>query len=142
MTSLNLQTSIQRLTSFAERHCRSFDRRTERRFAARNVALVQPLTADLQPLGEPMVGVTRDMSNSGIGLIVESRPATEQLAVSFTIDDRNVWLLGELRWCDPLGPFDLVGVQLVKKLDSVAERWADDERRYRAALSLMPSFQD
>ena len=126
MASPKLQTSIQRLTSFAERHCRTFERRSERRFAARNVALIQPLTDDLQPLGEPIVGITRDMSNSGIGLIVESCPAMEQVAVSFTVDDRNVWLLGELRWCDPLGPFDLVGVELVKKLDSVAERWADD----------------
>ncbi len=110
------------LVAFVERQvrtigkCKGDDRRSEGRFLMAVPALVQPLTEDFEPIGEPFSVVTRDISQKGVGLVYSMRVDHRLLALRLTLADEEVNVAVRVRWCQELGPYYYVGGAFVAKL--------------------------
>ena len=108
------------LLRFAQRQsriAREVERRAEARHFLAEPVVVQPVDSELNPLGSPQAGVTRDISPSGIGLIVEERIEYDLAAISLNVDGEGVLLLVEFRWRRPMEPFEYVGGRVLRELD-------------------------
>jgi len=115
---------IDQLLDFAERHFRTNPnfqppvcRRTEERLPLIAAATVQPVTGKLILLGPPFQVATRDISISGIGFVFDGPPEFDFYTINLTVDDEKLALLGMTVWHSPMGPFELVGMDVVRRLD-------------------------
>ena len=89
-------------------------------------AIVQAVDETLTPLGAPVAAATRDVTKVGVGLILECGLDTDdQLAVQFSIDNDDIYLLAEVLWCKPMAPYYYVGLRAVKALDHMPRLTAD-----------------
>jgi len=119
--------SILQLLSFANRqaksedpNCRSaLDRRDEDRRALVVPVIMQAVTLSLQILEAPLNVVTRNISLSGIGLISGDRLQHAHYTMRFSVENEEIYVLGLKVWSTPRGPFDLVGMDIIRKLDHV-----------------------
>ena len=75
---------------------------------------VQSLDDDRQPDGEPFVAVTRDLSGSGLGLLVSQHLRAKFVQVIFTTKEGRKPLTIEVLRCRALGRFYDVGGRFVE----------------------------
>ena len=115
--------SVVQLLSFAHRHAQSnpdylhpLERRNETRAQLIVPAVVQAVTADLECLDEPIDVVTRDISESGIGLISDVGLDHELYTVKFSVHGKSTYLLARKVWSAARGPFDFVGMDALREL--------------------------
>jgi hypothetical protein len=120
------------LLRFAERQVRmaasqtpALERRAEPRQYAVKPVVVQRVDRALQPLGLPLSAVTRDISEQGVGLIFESPTQHDWLAIAFEQDSEDVYLLIEVLWRKPMGPFEYAGGRIAQVLQTFPESGAE-----------------
>ena len=115
------------LLAFAERDAAAADpisatiaeRREKVRLPFTVPAVVQLVDGELNALGEPIAAVTRDMTTDGLGLILDrSVNAGETIEVQFNMGGKDLNMIGDVLWCRSTGPFHVVGVRIVRSLDS------------------------
>jgi len=92
------------------------ERRSEERYLMLVPVLVQPVDAQCNPIGDPFVAVTRDISRKGIGL-VHGQPIPHPLvALRMSLAGEEVNVVARLLWSEVLGPYYYVGGEFVAKL--------------------------
>lgn len=121
------------LVSFARRHAKTAEqtawvgahkerRGLKRRFVVEPV-IVRCVDWDYQPLAEPRVAVTRDVTAEGVGLIMEHAPPHDLLALQFNIDGEDFHVAVQIAWRKAMGPYDLLGGPIVAQLDGFDAGW-------------------
>ena len=124
MPAVNNDTpDVTRLLSFARRqhqlnpqYRHPLDRRSEERRKVIAPATIRPVTHQLRPLAGPIDVVTRDISQSGIGLVLDEKPKHDYYTVKTTIGEEELYVLAMVIWCEPRGPFEFVGMEVVRRL--------------------------
>jgi hypothetical protein len=111
------------LVSFVERQLRDnaplqrdVDRRQEERHLMLVPVLAQPVNEQYLALGKPFALVTRDISDSGIGLVHTERIAGDLLAIQMRLAEEEVDVVVRLLWSKAMGPFYYCGGEFVAKL--------------------------
>jgi hypothetical protein len=111
------------LLTFVERHVRSAepfvgeDRRTEERVLVAMPVIVQPVDQELKPIGKAQAMVVRDITRKGLGLVHDGPFPFKRIVVRLTHPEEGTLLAAEVRWNKALGPFNVLGCDVFKKLD-------------------------
>lgn len=120
---------VPELLAFARRQARDAaysagrERRSETRCFVALPAVVQPVDRDYQSIGAPLDVVLQDISRSGFRLVSEQCLAHEMLALRFTLGDEDVFLIGNVQWRSPSGPFYTCGCAVTAKLIDWPQFW-------------------
>ncbi len=115
------------MVSFVRRQVRDLrlygvkERRSESRELLVVPVVVQPVDAEFGAIGGRFTVLSRDLSPSGIGLVHTCPIDHRLLALEMEVADELVFLVVEVVWCRPLGPFEYIGTRLVAKLDRLPE---------------------
>jgi hypothetical protein len=83
-------------------------------------AIVQPVDAQCQPIGEPVAMVTRDITAKGVGLVHEEPLWHERVALRIDpdrLEDTEI-LIADVVWNRPLGPFCSIGCEVVARIEN------------------------
>lgn len=119
------------LVSFVERQIRDaqlydgVERRSERRHLMAVPVLVQPVDAQFNATGAPFAAVTRDISQTGVGLVHEEPIDPQLLALRMCLAGEEVKLVVEVLWCRAFGPYHYVGGKPISKLESFPRQPTD-----------------
>ena len=119
----NLATIPQELFDFTRRQVvnalmyKGDERRREARMPMIVPVRMVVVGDDNQPLGEPFQAVTRDVSNSSIGLIHIKPLEGERFAIEMSLAQTDVVMIIALMWTGPMGPFYGSAGQFIEKLD-------------------------
>lgn len=82
---------------------------------------VQPLDAHYRPQGEPIAGLSRNVSVSGMAFLLQEAVGSGFASVRFQIGQRKLEpLFVEIVWRQKRGPFVDLGVKLVMDWDGGA----------------------
>jgi hypothetical protein len=92
------------------------ERRSEERHLMLVPVLVQPVNAQYNPIGDPFVVVTRDISRKGIGLVHGQRIAHPLVALRMSLAGEEVNVVARLVRSEALGPYYFIGGEFVAKL--------------------------
>jgi hypothetical protein len=79
--------------------------------------IVQAVDDDLAPLGLPQPMVICDISPNGAQLVYEREFEHRQVIIRLSCPEEGTILAGEVQWFKPLGPFYLMGCQIMARLD-------------------------
>ena len=94
---------------------RDLERRSETRFLLSVIAEVAPLDRHLAPRGPALHALTRDISESGLGLYAEVPAGTRFLRVWLPVaPGETIELLVEIVWREQLGPLVDLGGRFVE----------------------------
>ena len=88
--------------------------------------LVQPLDADLAPLGPPLAALTRNISRHGLCILIEDWPQPNSLAVQLLVEGETCCLVTKEKWRKQTDSFSIVGLRTVKQVTAhTFERFQD-----------------
>jgi len=119
----NLATIPPELVDFARRQVvnalmyKGDERRREARMPMIIPVRMVVVDDDNQPLGEPLQAVTRDVSNSSIGLIHIDPLQGERFAIEMSLAQTDVVMIIALMWTGAMGPFYGTAGRFIEKLD-------------------------
>ena len=111
--------SVNDVKSFVDRLAREYfldgpDRRAEPRLRVTLPVNIQPLDDSLQPLGYRARAVTRDISESGIGLVCQDPVSASYLALELPTPGGDCFeVAAQVLRCRPVGYYFDVGCQFV-----------------------------
>ncbi len=110
---------LRELKSFVNRLAREYfldgpDRRAEPRMKVTLPVNIQPLDDSLQPLGYRTRSVTRDISETGIGLVCQDPVSAEYLLLQLPTPSGDAFeVVGEVLRCRPVGYYFDVGCKFI-----------------------------
>ncbi len=82
------------------------DQRISQRFPIQLPVSIQYVSDKLEPVGERVLGVTKDVSVGGVGLLATDEIQTGQAIVSFhSMGKETPPVLVEFSYCSSIGPF-------------------------------------
>ena len=120
----------------------SVEKRAAPRYFGCTAVPVLPLSAQLTPVGQPVLAASRNVSTRGVGL-VHMMPITDPfMALELTTREGPIQLLVRVVRCRPLGPyFDLAG-EFISKMADPESRLAGMPAADSALLSPPPVLND
>lgn len=89
------------------------DRRAEPRLRVTMPVSINPLTESMESVGYRVRGVTRDISESGIGLVCQDPVAAKHIAVQLATPVQEIEAIAEVLRCRPVGYYFDVGCRFV-----------------------------
>ena len=111
-----LMTFVERQVSHSEPYAGA-ERRSDQRLLLVMPVIVQGVSEDLEPLGDPQAMVVRDLTRKGLGLVHEQPFPHTRVIVRLSYPEEGTLLAAEVQWAKPLGPFYHLGCEVVAKLD-------------------------
>src|SRR5262245_47729128 len=94
------------------------ERRAEERLLYAMPVVTYGVDEQIRPVGDPQAMVVRDHSAKGLGLVYERAFPHRKIVVELTYPEEGKFLAAEVQWSKPLGPFYLLGCEIIAKLDA------------------------
>jgi len=113
--SPGLLSFVKRRVAQAEAY-RGPERRAEERDLLVMPVVVQAVDEQFNPLEEAQAMVISDVSPSGLGMVHERRFSHARIVVHLSYPEEGKLLAAEVRWTKPLGPFYLLGCEVLGPL--------------------------
>ncbi|HZN33021.1 MAG TPA: PilZ domain-containing protein [Pirellulaceae bacterium] len=94
------------------------ERRAEERLLYAMPVVTYGVDEHIRPVADPQAMVVRDHSAKGLGLVYERPFSHRKIVVELTYPEEGKFLAAEVLWSKPLGPFYLLGCEIIAKLDA------------------------
>ncbi|MEM7478403.1 MAG: hypothetical protein AAF483_25755 [Planctomycetota bacterium] len=111
------------------------DRRCEERHPLLVVVLAVGLNAQNEPIGQPFEMITRDVSDSALGLISAEVLQENRIAGMFELKGRNILFTAELIRRQSMGPYHGSAVRFVDELERFPVNPSDIEMLFQENLT-------